>query len=59
MFGYLNKLLFFVAPNTYRIPSVLDTPVYTMSGRHKVPVDERTKVPAPGTYSPEKVSNQV
>ena len=43
------------APNKYVIPSVLDTPVYTMSGRHHVPVDERVKVPAPGTYSPEKV----
>nr|BAM20461.1 simila to CG8086 [Papilio polytes] len=43
------------APNTYRIPSVLDTPVYTLSGRHKIPVDDRALVPAPGTYSPEKV----
>ncbi|CAG5055926.1 unnamed protein product [Parnassius apollo] len=43
------------APNAYRIPSVLDTPVYTFSGRHKVPVDDRSQVPAPGTYSPEKV----
>lgn len=43
------------APNSYRIPSVLDAPVYTISGRHKLPVDDRVKVPAPGTYSPEKV----
>lgn len=34
---------------------MLDSPVYTISGRHKVPVDDRVKVPAPGTYSPEKV----
>lgn len=53
----LPYLLLISAPNTYRIPSVLDTPVYTMSGRHKVPVDDRSRVPAPGTYSPEKVNN--
>lgn len=36
------------------MPSVLNTPLYTISGRHKVPIDERIKVPGPGNYSPEK-----
>lgn len=32
----------------------MKTPLYTISGRHKEPIDERLKVPAPGTYNPEK-----
>lgn len=46
--------LFFSAPNTYTIPNLQKTPLYTISGRHKEPIDERIKVPAPGAYNPEK-----
>lgn len=42
------------APNSYTIPTQVKTPLYTISGRHKEPIDERLKVPAPGTYDPEK-----
>lgn len=44
----------FLAPNSYTIPTPVKTPLYTISGRHKEPIDERLKVPAPGTYNPEK-----
>jgi hypothetical protein len=52
----LTIFYFYIGPNAYRIPSVLDTPMYTISGRHKVPLDDRVKVPAPNAYCPEKVS---
>lgn len=42
------------APNSYNIPIPVKTPLYTISGRHKEPIDERLKVPAPGAYCPEK-----
>lgn len=47
-------LLWFSAPNSYNIPTPVKTPLYTISGRHKEPTDERLKVPAPGSYDPEK-----
>lgn len=36
------------------MPSVLNTPLYTISGRHKIPIDDRISMPGPGNYSPEK-----
>lgn len=48
------------APNVYNIPSILGAlkegsikgaPSYTISGRHKEPIDERTKNPGPGAYT--------
>lgn len=58
MFNH-NVQYVFTAPNTYNIPSPKQTPLYTISGRHKEPIDERLKVPAPGTYSPEKGYNYI
>lgn len=52
MIYYCNTCI--LAPNSYNIPTKVETPLYTISGRHKEPIDERLKVPAPGTYDPEK-----
>lgn len=49
---YISKHI--LAPNSYNITTPVETPLYTISGRHKEPIDERLKVPAPGTYNPEK-----
>ena len=43
----------FSAPNAYSLPPALGTglsPAFSMSGRGKVPVDERVLNPGPGQY---------
>ncbi|KDR23803.1 outer dense fiber protein 3-like isoform X1 [Zootermopsis nevadensis] len=54
------------APNVYNIPTVLghtkegnkkQAPAFTISGRQKVPLDDRVLTPGPGSYNNAKADN--